>query len=455
MRVPEAMLIARPAARADRGRILLIAVTAAVAGGLLIAAASVARISSDAESVSEGTAPYLYASDDGMRPGVLIGAAMLTIPLLAFALQALRVGSVARDRRMAALRLAGATPQDVRLVAAAESGGAALTGGLFSGWVYALLWLVLGLLPPWKLELLPNPGVLDLLVWAGVAILAGIAGACAGAAVQQRVITEPLGVYRRARPRGPGRLSVAAIAAGPALVVAGVLLLNSSDFASYVLCLGGVVVTALGAGPLLVHRLGRRLRERGGAAEMLAGWRLESEPRTMGRVAMVLFLCGFTLGFESTFARLWYGDDFGDAIASGETGVYLMAVAAAGAFGAVVLAVLTLVVGAAEQLLDGRRSLATLVAMGVELPVLQRTLHRQLAAASVPAVLWGVATAAAGMSILSVDFEDIGSLGPFALLTALGALVAWLAVTLAARLATRLLAPRLRAAVDPENLRVA
>ena len=69
-------------------------------------------------------------------------AFLLTVPVLALAAQALRVGSVARDRRMAALRLAGATPRDVRMIAAGEASFAALAGVAFAGPVYLLLWLL-------------------------------------------------------------------------------------------------------------------------------------------------------------------------------------------------------------------------------------------------------------------------------------------------------------------------
>ena len=74
----------------------------------------------------------------------MIATLLLTVPVFALAVQALRVGSVARDRRMASLRLAGATPSDVRVIAAAEAGGAALAGGLLAGPAYLLLWILAG-----------------------------------------------------------------------------------------------------------------------------------------------------------------------------------------------------------------------------------------------------------------------------------------------------------------------
>jgi hypothetical protein len=75
--------------------------------------------------------PSWYSSDSGIQRAVLFAITLLIVPVLALAVQSLRVGSVARDRRMAALRLAGATPRDIRIVAAAEAGGAAFAGRAF------------------------------------------------------------------------------------------------------------------------------------------------------------------------------------------------------------------------------------------------------------------------------------------------------------------------------------
>ena len=129
----------------------------------------------------------------------------MSVPVFALAVQALRVGSVARDRRMSALRLAGATPRDVRAVAAAEAGGAALLGGLLAGPAYLALFVLLGRLLPGGNRLLPTPSVADLLVWLIVVALLGLLGVLAGAAVERRVLTNPLGVHRRVGAAPPGR----------------------------------------------------------------------------------------------------------------------------------------------------------------------------------------------------------------------------------------------------------
>ena len=70
------------------------------------------------------------ARPEGLHTGVIVTFVLLCIPLLVFVGQCSRIGAPARDRRLAALRMAGATPSDVTRVAAAESGLAAAIGAV-------------------------------------------------------------------------------------------------------------------------------------------------------------------------------------------------------------------------------------------------------------------------------------------------------------------------------------
>jgi hypothetical protein len=382
---------------------------------------------------------------------------MLAIPVLAFAVQALRVGSVARDRRMATLRLAGATPRDVRTIAAAEAGGAAFVGGLFAAWVYPLLWVLLGVLPPADLRLLPDPEVLDIAVWLGVAAIAGIGGAAAGAAVQQRVIAEPLAIFRRAKRPRATRSSLAAILIGLLLAIGSVVYLVKVEAQSilvFVSMLIGIVITATASGPRLVRWRARKLRQDGRTEDLLAGWRLEAEPEAAGRVAGVLILCGVALGIETLFV----GSSLVETGGGGVGGSYLTLLATLATVFGTVVGVLTLIVGAADQLLDARLSLATLAAMGVDEAALSRVLHRQLSATAVPAVLAGVLIPgiALALALAPVSLTNGGLLLTIVLVAvcAVTVVVVWGVVSAATYLATRMLASRLHAAIDPENLRV-
>ena len=130
-----------------------------------LAAARIATLPVDAGAATDRSGLAVYVTQDGLRPGVVLGAVLLTIPVLALALQALRVGFRPRERRMASLQLARATQGDVQLIAAAETGAAALLGAVLAGPAYLALWLLLGVLPPAGLRLVPAPALLDLVVW--------------------------------------------------------------------------------------------------------------------------------------------------------------------------------------------------------------------------------------------------------------------------------------------------
>jgi hypothetical protein len=458
MKLVTTVFLARPTSPADRGRLLLLSGSTAVAGGLLIAAARIARLSIDGDYGISAFGPLpshelaLYIQEAGLRPGVVLGALLMTVPVFALAVQALRVGSVARDRRMSALRLAGATARDVRAVAAAEAGGAALLGGLLAGPAYLALYLVLGVMLPSGSRLLPSPSAADLLVWPIVVAALGVLGAMAGAGVERRVLTDPLGVHRRADAKGPGWPSALVTTIGLALVAIGFYgFRGDHSFVPPALVVSGLLVAAFALAPVVARRRGRRIAHRGSARDLLAGSRLAADPRSAGRAAAVLAVCGVALGVEAGLLADLRGQQ--------DLSFYLTgyAMASVGVLVAVVISVLTLLVGAADQLLDARRPLASLAALGVDEQTLLGVLRRQLSSTSVPAVVTGVVVGGVGSvaleSDLRLDLVAVGGLGAGLLLVA--ALLGGGLVALVCRLVAVLLRSRLREAIDPENLRVA
>ncbi len=461
MRLSSVALLARSAAGADRARFALVSGSVTVAGALLLAGARIARLGIDSdggdtcnghcgERPGSDLAPYV--SQAGLRPGVVLGALLLTVPVLALAVQALRVGTLARERRMSSLRLAGGTPGDVRRVAGLEAASAAATGAVAAGPAYVVLWVLLGLLPASGLKLLPAPDVVDLLLWA-VAVLAGVLlGACSGAVLQGAVVADPLGVRgRRASPQ-PGWANLAAMGVGLALLGTAAVVFpqgHRGEFVEFAVLLAGLLLLAFSIGPRLVRRRGRRLARRGPAIDLLAGSRLAADPNAAGRVAAVLVVCGLALGVEAVMVTdLVAGRDH-----YSDLGFYLTgyALATVGVVIAIAVAVLTLLVGAADQLLDARRPLASLVAMGVDVIALQAVLRRQQSAAAVPAAALGAVLGGAMVTYLA----NPGQLAVAALPTLAAALLASAAVLLATRLSTTLLRSRLREATDPAHLRVA
>lgn len=451
-----AFALARPSSRADRGRFLLIACSTSVAGALLIAAQHIARI--PAHNGTDGSLRLSqYATEGGLRAGVVIATLLLTVPVLALAVQALRVGSFGRDRRMAALRLAGATPADVRTFAAAEAGAAAIIGALLSGPAYLLLWVIVGVLPPGGARMLDAPNALDGAAWLALVLLGAVAGALAGMAIHGRAIVEPLGVYRRGAPPRPGRVSRWVLCGGFGLLLAAGVAFPSAatdgagEVVLIVLMMLGMLLVAFSGGERLVVSGAKLLARRRGAVALLASRRLRADPRSSGRVAGVLLVCGIALSVEGRLVSSQLLDGFN----SGDSGFYLVGytMAALAVLVAAVVALVTLLIGAADGLLDARRPLATLGALGVDEALLVRVLARQIVVTSVPAIMLGALIGGSALALLGTVNE--GSALRLLAPGAITALVAGLAMWSVARVAAHALRPMIRAAIDPENLRVA
>ncbi|MYS46160.1 ABC transporter permease, partial [Streptomyces sp. SID5998] len=100
-----AWLLVRGSDRQEWWRIALTAAGALCATGLGLAAVALAALGENQYGI-----PLAYGLLDhpGERHGVILTLLLLQIPVLGFLGQCARIGAVHRDRRLAALRLAGA-----------------------------------------------------------------------------------------------------------------------------------------------------------------------------------------------------------------------------------------------------------------------------------------------------------------------------------------------------------
>ncbi|HEX5543246.1 MAG TPA: ABC transporter permease, partial [Micromonospora sp.] len=111
---PSALVrLALAGTRTDTLRVALTGLSAALATLAILAALTVLAIPTPLPSDDNQMAwsqQYTNAllREPGLRPGVAFALVLLTIPVLALAGQCVRLGAPARDRRLAALRLAGA-----------------------------------------------------------------------------------------------------------------------------------------------------------------------------------------------------------------------------------------------------------------------------------------------------------------------------------------------------------
>jgi hypothetical protein len=272
--------------------------------------------------------------------------------------------------------------------------------------------------------------------------------------VQREAITRPLAVSRRSAPRLRTRRRGVLLGLWVCVLVLSVrTYYSASPLAETIVPFGiaiSLLVCAFAVGPWAVLLAARVLHRRGTATSVMAAARLAAEPRGPGRVFSVLLVCSLAFTFDVAFASALLQDQHD--LAFYVTGLGLVA---SGIFIAAVVAVLTLTVGAADQLLDARRALACLSALGVSRPVLLRAMRRQLLAASVPGAVLGPWLFLMQPLLLQGPLilrHPLLLVEPAAL-SAGTSLVLVTVTVLAALLAARLLEPQLTAALDPANLR--
>ncbi|MEU1850009.1 FtsX-like permease family protein [Streptomyces sp. NPDC019990] len=433
----------------DRGewwRVTLTATGAALATGFALAAVALASLrGSHQVPVAAG-----LLDQPGTRSGVIVGLLLLLVPVLGFLGQCARIGAVHRDRRLAGLRLAGATPWQVRRIAALETGLAGLLGS-----AVATVFSVLLLLRQWD-----RPTAL---AWAGIALVAvavPLLGAATGALALRRVVASPLGWVRRVGPRdgrGPGLLFLAGVLLVAVLGLLAVATTSSAapgrPYGKLPLTTLGVIL-AVGAGAVWLSgatakATGRIIATRArSAATLIAAERLRDDPwsaaRTHAAVLLVTIAGTGFLGIRQVLSDVVHTprNPYGPA-SYYTTGLDLTGAALAIAF-AITLS--GLAVGTAESLATRRRGLAVQAAAGVPRAVLGRALLLETALPLAPAVLLsGVGGMAIGIWYALLAGRPV----PWAIaLTPLGVYAACL-------LAAATSLPLLRRSVRPGELRYA
>ncbi|MEU9505846.1 FtsX-like permease family protein [Micromonospora sp. NPDC048170] len=410
MRPSTLVRLALAGTRTDTVRVALTALSAALATLVGLAALTVLAIPTPPATADNGNRwSQQYANqllvEPGLRGGTAFALLLLTIPVLALAGQCARLGAPARDRRLAAFRLAGATPGQVTRIAVLETGLASLLGTLAGTSVYFAgreLWnrpdadgrLAL------PTDVLPPTGAL-------VAVLAGlpVVAALATALMLRRVSATPFGVLRtHHRKRGPRPWAGVLIGAGLAAFVAVEPVARwygrrDADPPSWLvpaLLVGGGLAAMVGvvvgtgwiswtAGRLL-HRYGR------GPAALLAARRLTADPWAGSRTFATL-LAAVLLGAGAAGLREYFvaAGELHQRTGSGLAGggdFYLQTMDLVDLAVAVALVVAAggLVVAVVEGITARRRAYAALVATGVPRPTLGRSVAWQSLAPAVPAV---------------------------------------------------------------------
>ncbi len=417
--------LAAAGGRSDRLRIALTAFGSAATTILLLTAASVAFISA-------GDGPYRLGVLDqpGLRPGVIIALLLLCVPLMIFMGLCTRVGAPARDRRLAMIRMAGATPAEATRIAAYETGLAASLGSLFGTTAFLGGRLLFDRTTISRFTLTmadgstrTETGATRLLPtdvdvpWPAIVVVAAVvavAATLASTVALRNVRISPFGLTHKVPTDPPTKTAALLFVIGAGgLIGLGVVsrgwtgrlpVLVLLAFTLFSMCVVGLLMGSAS----LSSGVGRFLAPRTSRPDVLiASRRMIAAPFTASRatasVLLAVLLGAAILGTRANFlasqdpADTFYADTF-DLL-----NIVLGA--------AIVLSAANLLITTSEAIVDRRRTLSALVAGGTPRTVLARAAIMESLVPLIPAVV--VASAAGVLASRSFFGTTVERLNTF------------------------------------------
>ena len=424
---PALLRLAISGGRSDRLRIVLTAVGSAATTTILLTAAAVVFISG-----TDGPYRLDVLDQPGLRPGVVVSLLLLCVPLVIFMGLCTRVGAPARDRRLAAFRMAGATPGEATRIAALETGTAAMVGSVVGIAVFLVGRALLDTTAAGTftvtradgstqegsglVRLLPTdvdvPALVIVMVVAAVTFGATIASVVA----MRKVRISPFGVTRRVTTEPPTRSAALLFVTGSVgLIGLGALsrtwernlpMLVGLALVLFVMCAVGILVGSASwsvmAGRLLAQRTSR-------ADVLIASRRMIDAPYTASKaVASILLAVLIGAAVLGTRANFLASQDPADTFYADTFRLLSLVLGAA-----IVLSAANLLVTTSEAIVERRRTLAGLVAQGTPRVVLARAAILESLIPLVPAVLLACgAGLLAARSFFGTTVERVASFEP-------------------------------------------
>ncbi len=225
-------------------------------------------------------------------------ALAILFPLLIFVGTATRLSAARREERFAAMRLAGATPRQVSLIAAVESTAAAVAGMAAGFGLFFALRVPLAAVPFTGAPFFPGDLSLSLPDVVLVALGVPLAAAVVSLLALRRVRISPLGVTRRVTPKAPRAWRVLPLLAGVGLL--GFVVVHGRPpttpgqiqvfLPAFLLIMAGLVT----AGPWLTLTGARLMARRTSRpATLIAARRLADNPKAGFRAVSGLVLALF------------------------------------------------------------------------------------------------------------------------------------------------------------------
>lgn len=446
----------------------LLAVAGAVATALVLVAVAILLLPANPR---EGL--FNLVAEEGLRGGTAFGTLLFVLPILLLVQQVVRLGTANRERRLAALRLAGATAGQVRRVGMVEVGLPVAAGALLGPALFLLLRATVGgsartgggmqtlsinsdgstisavsYSTGSPLDLVPTS--VGPSWWMAALVIVGVAGAgtLTGALASRQVVATPLGTSRQA-PRRPPRPWAGLLLAALGLVLMAVAI-QVPALDDEVPAMAGILLVLVGAvllSPWVAHRAGARVLARTSSpSRLVAAARLSADPRPAGRAAAAVGAVGLVSGACAGIEADVFVGTSGRGLDSFFVGSFLLV--GAGLLVALLVSTTTLAVHAIETMVDRKRALAGLVAAGTPVSLLRDSLRQEATLTALPLALGGAAVGAALVTIVMGEFSPAG------LLIAVAQVLATVLLTLVAiRTAVALVTPTLRRVATAENLR--
>jgi hypothetical protein len=441
-------------------RAVLVALCTALVSGLLLVALTVVLFAWTSSRGQEQVSNLV--TDGGVRGGYVFALLLICVAPLALLRQVVRLGTATREQRLAALRLAGAAPGDVRRLGALEVGLPALAGGFLGYLVFGILGAVFGGASrsgsgyqlaesevARQLRLVPttvHPAWWQVLL---IALAVGLLGALAGATTSRSLLISPLGVTRRAPGAAPKPWAVLLLVIA---IVLFVLSIDSNGAAGDLYAFGFVgllVLSLLALAPWVAYRVGRIVAGRASTVPVLiAGRRLTADARPAGRAAAAVGAIAVVAGGGGALLADLPSTTGGEGF--GRVDPFYTVPVALGAMvllAALLLVVFSMALHGVESLIDHKRSVASLAALGASARELERSQRWEVGLVAVPMAVIGVL-------IGSVPFLFLlGSSTRYAWIPLLVDVATVALVWMAVRASTRMTRSWLLRAAAPANLR--
>jgi hypothetical protein len=269
----------------------------------------VSRISTTSPRDCGGCISQLGIDADGITLVLSVVAAALLFPVLVFIASATRLSAARREQRFAAMRLVGATPRQIAVIATVESSVAAVVGvaaGLAAFWA---LRSPIAAIPftgaPFFTSDLSLHTADIVLVAAGVPLASAVAARVA----LRRVQISPLGVSRRSTPRPPRAWRLIPLVAGVAELAwfawAGRPATSGGQTLAYLTGILAIMAGLVIAGPWITMAGARLMARRTSRpAVLIAGRRLADDPkagfRAISGLVLALFVGSCAIGVITT-----------------------------------------------------------------------------------------------------------------------------------------------------------